>query len=197
MNVKGLEANYLVFFKYERLPNICYHCGCFGHGEKECQYTNWLRAYGDKDKKGSQCHKPSTVESQAYDPDNKVVGDDSGSPVETESTFQGVATIKPPIMEVMESGPLKLGVFKIQDLGKKVGMEGVEDTIKINLSNCATKDPLIGDFQMVEGKSSKQILNSFGTNLLDYPNVLSPCPGLDISSPSPLIAKAHIDMSCD
>ncbi|CAK9178742.1 unnamed protein product [Ilex paraguariensis] len=105
MNVKGLEANYLVFFKYERLPNICYHCGCFGHGEKECQ--------------GSQCHKPSTVESQAYDPDNKVVGDDSGSPVETESTFQGVATIKPPIMEVMESGPLKLGVFKIQDLGKK------------------------------------------------------------------------------
>ena len=48
-----------VSFKYERLPNFCYWCGCFDHGDKDCdiwiqskgtlqsssqQYGSWLRA---------------------------------------------------------------------------------------------------------------------------------------------------------
>ena len=48
-----------VSFKYERLPNICYWCGCLTHGDKDCdlwidsegtlpvearQYGAWLRA---------------------------------------------------------------------------------------------------------------------------------------------------------
>ena len=48
-----------VSFKYERLPNICYWCGCITHGDKDCelwiesegtlsvesrQYGAWLRA---------------------------------------------------------------------------------------------------------------------------------------------------------
>ena len=48
-----------VNFKYERLPNICYWCGCFDHSDKDCdlwiqskgslqlesqQFGSWLRA---------------------------------------------------------------------------------------------------------------------------------------------------------
>ncbi|CAK9155320.1 unnamed protein product [Ilex paraguariensis] len=60
MNLNGLGgSNVTVFFKYERLPHICYHCGRFDHRERECQlrldssnlvrdasmkYGAWLRA---------------------------------------------------------------------------------------------------------------------------------------------------------
>ena len=48
-----------VNFRYERLPNLCYWCGCLDHGDKECdiwiqskgtlqvtsqQYDSWIRA---------------------------------------------------------------------------------------------------------------------------------------------------------
>jgi hypothetical protein len=51
-----------VAFRYERLPNFCYWCGCLDHGEKDCdiglqqrhsstkeefQYGAWLRATSD------------------------------------------------------------------------------------------------------------------------------------------------------
>ena len=26
-----------VYFKYERLPNICYWCGCLTHNNKDCE----------------------------------------------------------------------------------------------------------------------------------------------------------------
>ena len=46
-----------VDFRYERLPNFCYICGCLGHDEKHCQvspteqrsgrqYGDWLKAGG-------------------------------------------------------------------------------------------------------------------------------------------------------
>ena len=33
-----------VSFKYERLPNICYWCGCFDHGDKDCDI--WIQSKG-------------------------------------------------------------------------------------------------------------------------------------------------------
>jgi hypothetical protein len=52
-----------IAFRYERLPNFCYWCGCLDHGEKDCdiglqqhqssakeeyQYGAWLRASSDR-----------------------------------------------------------------------------------------------------------------------------------------------------
>ena len=52
-----------VAFRYERLPNFCYWCGCLDHGEKDCdvglqqrqssdqkeyQFGAWLRAFSDR-----------------------------------------------------------------------------------------------------------------------------------------------------
>ena len=31
-------------FKYEHLPNICYWCGCFDHGDKDCDI--WIQSKG-------------------------------------------------------------------------------------------------------------------------------------------------------
>ena len=33
-----------VSFKYERLPNICYWCGCLDHGDKDCDI--WIQSRG-------------------------------------------------------------------------------------------------------------------------------------------------------
>ena len=33
-----------ISFKYERLPNICYWCGCFDHDDKDCEI--WLNSEG-------------------------------------------------------------------------------------------------------------------------------------------------------
>lgn len=58
IKVKGGEKVW-VNFRYERLPNICYWCGCFDHSDKDCdiwieskgslqtnsqQFGSWLRA---------------------------------------------------------------------------------------------------------------------------------------------------------
>ena len=40
-------------FKYERLPNICYWCGCLNHGDRDCDL--WVESEGSL-----------TKESQAY-----------------------------------------------------------------------------------------------------------------------------------
>ena len=57
-----------VTFRYERLPNICYWCGCLDHGDKKCdlwiqskgtlqkssqQYGSWLRATSSGASKGN------------------------------------------------------------------------------------------------------------------------------------------------
>ena len=57
-----------VTFRYERLPNICYWCGCLDHGDEECdlwiqskgtlqkssqQYGSWLRATSSGASKGN------------------------------------------------------------------------------------------------------------------------------------------------
>ena len=33
-----------VNFRYERLPNICYWCGCFDHGDRDCDF--WIQSKG-------------------------------------------------------------------------------------------------------------------------------------------------------
>ena len=33
-----------VAFKYERLPNICYWCGCLDHSDKDCE--KWIESDG-------------------------------------------------------------------------------------------------------------------------------------------------------
>ena len=40
----GREKEVWVSFKYYRLPNICYWCGCFGHDDKDCEV--WLNNEG-------------------------------------------------------------------------------------------------------------------------------------------------------
>ena len=42
-----------VSFKYERLPNICYWCGCLNHGDRDCDL--WIESEGNL-----------TKENQAY-----------------------------------------------------------------------------------------------------------------------------------
>ncbi|XP_023897899.1 uncharacterized protein LOC112009795 [Quercus suber] len=40
----GRDKEVWVSFKYERLPNICYWCGCFDHDDKDCE--KWLNSEG-------------------------------------------------------------------------------------------------------------------------------------------------------
>ena len=40
----GCEKQIWISFKYERLPNICYWCGCFDHDDKDCEV--WLNSEG-------------------------------------------------------------------------------------------------------------------------------------------------------
>ena len=40
----GREKQVWISFKYERLPNICYWCGCFDHDDKDCEI--WLNSEG-------------------------------------------------------------------------------------------------------------------------------------------------------
>ena len=35
-----------VSFKYERLPNICYWCGCLNHSDKDCDWRSEERRVG-------------------------------------------------------------------------------------------------------------------------------------------------------
>ena len=48
----GSEQSW-VPFKYERLPNICYWCGCLNHVDRDCDL--WIKSEGNLSK-----------ESQAY-----------------------------------------------------------------------------------------------------------------------------------
>lgn len=36
VHIEDVEEGW-VFFKYERLPTFCYHCGILGHQDHECQ----------------------------------------------------------------------------------------------------------------------------------------------------------------
>ena len=38
------DEDYWVTFKYERLPNICYWCGCLDHSDKDCK--KWIESDG-------------------------------------------------------------------------------------------------------------------------------------------------------
>ena len=38
------DEDYWVEFKYERLPNICYWCGCLDHSDKDCE--RWIESEG-------------------------------------------------------------------------------------------------------------------------------------------------------
>lgn len=40
----GKDKEVWVSFKYERLPNICYWCGCLDHDDKDCGI--WLDSEG-------------------------------------------------------------------------------------------------------------------------------------------------------
>lgn len=61
-SIGGLQQ-FWIYFRYERMPNICFFCGCIGHMERDCekalklrsegvkpqhQYGVWLRAVNDK-----------------------------------------------------------------------------------------------------------------------------------------------------
>ena len=37
--IEGREQRW-ISFKYERLPNFCYHCGLLSHGLKDCEERN-------------------------------------------------------------------------------------------------------------------------------------------------------------
>ena len=39
-------------FRYERLPNICYWCGCFDHGDRDCD--TWIQSKGTLKKEDQQ-----------------------------------------------------------------------------------------------------------------------------------------------
>lgn len=41
----GENKEQRVFFKYERLPNICYWCGCLTHSDRNCEI--WLDSEGN------------------------------------------------------------------------------------------------------------------------------------------------------
>ena len=49
-----LEDNEKVWvtFRYERLPNFCYWCGCLDHGDKECDL--WIQSKGNLQKSSQQ-----------------------------------------------------------------------------------------------------------------------------------------------
>ena len=39
------DKDHWVFFKYERLPNLCYWCGCLTHNDKDCEA--WIESEGN------------------------------------------------------------------------------------------------------------------------------------------------------
>ena len=74
---KGEEG--WVSFKYERLPNICYWCGCLNHSDKDCdhwiesdgslkvedrEYGPWIRAVPSSSNKKSVVRVPGFYEAR-------------------------------------------------------------------------------------------------------------------------------------
>ena len=55
-----------VSFKYKRLPNICYWCGCLTHNDKDCE--QWVESEGsfstESQQFGSWIHAPPFIPSR-------------------------------------------------------------------------------------------------------------------------------------
>ena len=47
--IEGREQRW-ISFKYERLPNFCYHCGLLSHGLKDCEERNGVNEQLDLSK---------------------------------------------------------------------------------------------------------------------------------------------------
>ena len=60
----GQEKQVWISFKYERLPNICYWCGCFDHDDKD--YEVWLNSEGSLTQKHKQFGPSLKVASFSY-----------------------------------------------------------------------------------------------------------------------------------
>ena len=43
MTLENGEQSWVVF-RYERLPNLCYWCGCLDHADKDCE--DWIHSNG-------------------------------------------------------------------------------------------------------------------------------------------------------
>ncbi|KAK3003016.1 hypothetical protein RJ639_013251 [Escallonia herrerae] len=85
--VKNGTDQLLVGIKYERLPNFCFHCGCLGHIEKDCDaryrlsqesqkkssYGVWLKAEPDR-KSFQKRSETSEVNDQTM-----TAGDETGT----------------------------------------------------------------------------------------------------------------------
>ena len=120
----------LISFKYEKLPNFCYWCGCLTHADKDCpvwlrskgslqietqQYGSWLRASSlrrprsnTRESQGNKSNGHSTPQEQrSVSPENIGVshppGVSSGQAQTVEGTQKENLTIPSPSVEIPAS----------------------------------------------------------------------------------------------
>ncbi|CAK9179635.1 unnamed protein product [Ilex paraguariensis] len=181
MMVKGENGqSFRVFFKYEHLPNICYFCGCFGHGERECsvrleaqisinqrplQYGSWLQAVGEKSKKRYVNQKIAVDADFAESKGNRVAGEGSKSLELYVETLNGEVGDGTKIQEGIEYNHMDEGDNGQEHMSEKVMIEGGTGQEQTVCANCAEADSVANISQILEGNQKGQ--NGLGSGSSD------------------------------
>ncbi|CAK9140004.1 unnamed protein product [Ilex paraguariensis] len=160
MTVRGTDGTkFIVYFRYERLPNVCYFCGCFGHGERDClvrlgdqssnkgplQYGPWLRALGEKTKKVVQQKKTFTEVHQAFE-QGTTMGGEMGEGEDTATVDATIMEVgdNPRNSELMEHVSMMIGGPDTMKMGEQEAVTGESSgfrtvDLESNLENLADK----------------------------------------------------------
>ncbi|XP_030936213.1 uncharacterized protein At4g02000-like [Quercus lobata] len=93
-----------VSFKYERLPNICYRCGCLTHDDRDCD--QWAEPAGSESKDSQQFG--SWIRAPPFFPSRKIVVKVPGfytRPAKDTSSSPPPSVGKPPVVVVRTGKP--------------------------------------------------------------------------------------------
>lgn len=141
-NIVNLDGDKVwISFKYERLPNFCFHCGILGHDQKHCpslpsdselpnQYGEWLKANASS-KIGPDKPRPSN--SSDFDKRNNQGRSERWMSNHSNPSDQGTD------QRVMSSTPNGSQTLRDTTSGKTDGIEGAGSQV-VGLDSSRSRD---------------------------------------------------------